>query len=263
MEGRERRRQRRRQEVAGNVVMVLDLEIQRMEAVDHQGESPEALRSPVGVAWSWALDMNKRMLEKWDGLPRRKPRHERRRREGWLAWKATRGRRSTWWKEARRHHTRRGRHGHGRRCRRRSVRLRSGVEYSSCARVYSGARLRSTPYTHERLVGLELRFQLLLRQGPIFGFGSFWRGLGDRACGKSKFDFFAALVVGHVGCWDSDHAEDFYFVAIATGKGILYARKAVEEKIVKKGGVARRELQTFLVRVCGLVECGQQDLLQC
>lgn len=50
MEGRERRRQRRRQEVAGNVVMVLDLEIQRMEAVDHQGESPEALRSPVGVA---------------------------------------------------------------------------------------------------------------------------------------------------------------------------------------------------------------------
>lgn len=49
--------------------------------------------------------------------------------------------------------------------------------------------------------------------------------MGDRACGKSKFDFFAALVVGHVGCWDSDHAEDFYFVAIATGKGILYARK--------------------------------------
>lgn len=154
---------------------------------------------------------------------------------GETTWRSTRE--EAW----RGHHARRV-HAHGRLSRRSSVRLRSCVEHSARVRVCGSARLRSTSYTHERFVGLKLCFQLFLRQGPILDLGSFWRWLRDGACGQSELNLFATLIVGHVGCWDSDHAEDFDFISVAAWKGILNTRQTVDEKDGQKraGGERKR-----------------------
>jgi hypothetical protein len=48
-------------------------------------------------------------------------------------------------------------------------------------------------------------------------------GLGDRACGEAKLDFFAAFVVCDVRGRNAFHAEYFDFVAVAAGEGIVDA----------------------------------------
>lgn len=74
---------------------------------------------------------------------------------------------------------------------------------------------------HERLVGLELRAELLLSEGTIVELGSLGLWLGDGAGVEAEFDLLAPLVVCYVGSWDTLHAEDLHLVAIPSWKCVF------------------------------------------
>jgi hypothetical protein len=85
--------------------------------------------------------------------------------------------------------------------------------------------------------------------------------LRDRAGGKAKLDFLAALIVRDI--WDGNtfHTENLNFIPITARKGILNARETDGgDKLVIVGEGKER---TFLVRAYGPVVCELQDRQQC
>jgi hypothetical protein len=121
--------------------------------------------------------------------------------------------------DARRGHNGRRNSGDRRRgiCLRRGTVHRGGTLLCSRRRAFRGS--------HESLVSLELRSELVFRKGAVLDLGTLaWR-LADGTGIQSKLDLFATLVVRDIRGGDTFHTEDFNFIAIAARKRIFDAGK--------------------------------------